>query len=50
MGNYLVCFWLRAFSETREVLHLMGKEGSEHKCSEPPKVGILEIKARSFRH
>ena len=37
MGNYWVCFWLIAFQRAREVLELVGKEGSEHKCSESPR-------------
>ena len=41
MGNYWVCFWLIAFWGTKEVLGLVGKEGSEHKCPEVPQVGIL---------
>ena len=36
MWNCWVCFWLMAFWETREVLGLVGKQGSEQKCCECP--------------
>ena len=41
MGNYWVCFWLISFWGTKEVLGLVGKEGSKHKCSELPQGGNI---------
>ena len=36
MGNFWACFWLIAWWGSREVLGLVGEEGLEQGCTEPP--------------
>ena len=42
-GNFWAWFWLVAFGGAREVLGLVGEEGSEQEGSRHPKVGTLLI-------
>lgn len=44
MGSFWAWFRLVAFWGVREVLGLVGEQGSEQKCSEPLEVGSLLIK------